>query len=133
KFPTHGTLLSSKNDYSGFASIVKRNHMNSSYLETFTTKCFNLILRYILVNHQMPNNGSSKEEHSSKDHHRLFTYEQLPNFGNDALLWFWAIWECAQFCLMNKLKIPLGKPQETFLALEGESIINLELVQMNYN
>ncbi|CAF4802776.1 unnamed protein product, partial [Rotaria sp. Silwood2] len=54
KFPTHGTLLSSKNDYSGFASIVKRNHMNSSYLETFTTKCFNLILRYILVNHQMP-------------------------------------------------------------------------------
>ncbi|CAF4674635.1 unnamed protein product, partial [Rotaria sp. Silwood2] len=36
-------------------------------------------------------------------------------------LWFWAIWECAQFCLMNKLKIPLGKPQETFLALEEAS------------
>jgi len=54
KFPTHGTLLSSKNDYSGFASIVKRNHMNTPYLGTFTTHCFNLILGYILVNHQMP-------------------------------------------------------------------------------
>ncbi|CAF4420095.1 unnamed protein product, partial [Rotaria sp. Silwood2] len=158
KFPTHGTLLSSKNDYSSLASIVKRNHMNYSYLETFTTNCFNLILGYILVNHQMPriyattwlesffqscqrksNNESSKEEHSSEDHHRLLTYEQLPNFGNDALvkfvesLYFWAIWECAQFCVMNKLKIPLGKPQETFLSLEGESKISLELIQMNYN
>ncbi|CAF3949314.1 unnamed protein product [Rotaria magnacalcarata] len=54
KFPTHGTLLSSKNDYSGFASIVKRNHMNSPYLRTFTTHCFNLILGYIFVNHRMP-------------------------------------------------------------------------------
>ncbi|CAF0977060.1 unnamed protein product [Rotaria sordida] len=137
KFPTHGTLLSSKNDYSGFASIVKRNHMNTPYLGTFTTHCFNLILGYILVNHQMPrmyattwlerlfqscqrksNNGCSKEEYLSEDHHRLLSYEQLPNFGNDALIWFWAIWECAQFCVMNKLKTSLGKPQETFLALE---------------
>ncbi|UJR15815.1 hypothetical protein I4U23_002744 [Adineta vaga] len=137
KFPTHGTLLSSKNDYSGFASIVKRNHMNTPYLGTFTTHCFNLILGYILVNHQMPRmhastwlerlfqscqrkskNGTSNEELSSENQHRLLSYEQLPNFGNDALIWFWAIWECAQFCVMNKLKTPLGKPQETFLALE---------------
>ncbi|CAF3645050.1 unnamed protein product [Rotaria socialis] len=137
KFPTHGTLLSSKNDYSGFASIVKRNHMNTPYLGTFTTHCFNLILGYILVNHQMPrmyattwlerlfqscqrksNSGASKDEHLPENQHRLLSYEQLPNFGNDALIWFWAIWECAQFCVMNKLKTPLGKPQETFLALE---------------
>ncbi len=43
-----------KNDYSGFASIVKRNHMNTPYLGIFTTHCFNLISGYILVNHQMP-------------------------------------------------------------------------------
>ncbi|CAF4508268.1 unnamed protein product, partial [Rotaria magnacalcarata] len=104
KFPTHGKLLSSKNDYSGFASIFKRNHMNSPYLGTFTTHCFNLILGYILVNHQMSrmyattwlerlfqscqrqsNNESSKDEHLSEDQHRLLSYEQLPNFGNDAL------------------------------------------------
>jgi bacterioferritin (cytochrome b1) len=28
--------------------------MNTPYLGTFTTHCFNLILGYILVNHQMP-------------------------------------------------------------------------------
>ncbi|CAF3102491.1 unnamed protein product [Rotaria socialis] len=97
KLSTHGTLLSSKNDYSGFAGIVKRNHMNTLYLGTFKAHCFSLILGYVLVNHEMP-------------------YEQLPNVGNDTL--FWAIWECAQFCVMNKLKTLLEKPQETFLALE---------------
>ncbi|CAF5198425.1 unnamed protein product, partial [Rotaria magnacalcarata] len=64
--------------------------MNSPYLGTFTTHCFNLILGYILVNHQMSrmyattwlerlfqscqrksNNESSKDEHLSEDQHRL--------------------------------------------------------------
>ncbi|CAF3401832.1 unnamed protein product [Rotaria socialis] len=31
------------------------------------------------------NNKSSKDEHLSEDQHRLLSYEQLPNFGNDAL------------------------------------------------
>ena len=126
KFPTHGTLLSSKNDYSGFASIVKRNHMSTPYLGTFTTHCFNLTLGYILVNHQMPyvslfsswilkenqsfyfccrrmyastwlerlfqscqrksKNGPSNEDPSLERQHRVLSYEQLPNFGNDALV-----------------------------------------------
>ncbi|CAM2723312.1 unnamed protein product [Rotaria socialis] len=111
--------------------------MNSPYLGAFTTHCFNLILGYILVNHQMPrmcattwlerlfqscqrtsNNQSSKDEHLSEDQHRLLRYEKLLHFGNDAFIRFRAIWKCARFCAMNKLKIPLGKPQETFLALE---------------
>ncbi|CAF3367912.1 unnamed protein product [Rotaria socialis] len=54
KLSTHGTLLSSKNDYSGFAGIVKRNHMNTLYLGTFKAHCFSLILGYVLVNHEMP-------------------------------------------------------------------------------
>jgi ABC-type transport system involved in Fe-S cluster assembly fused permease/ATPase subunit len=32
------------------------------------------------------NNESSKEEQVSQDQHRLLSYEQLPNFGNDALV-----------------------------------------------
>ncbi|CAF2156269.1 unnamed protein product [Rotaria magnacalcarata] len=32
------------------------------------------------------NNESSKDEHLSEDQHRLLSYEQLPNFGNDALV-----------------------------------------------
>ncbi|CAM4825337.1 unnamed protein product [Rotaria magnacalcarata] len=104
--------------------------MNSPYLGTFKMHCFNLILGYILVNHQMPriktNNESSKNKHLSEDQHRLLSYEKLPHFGNDALIWFikniwfWAIWKCAQFCVMNKLKTSLGKPQETSLVLEGD-------------
>ncbi|CAF3955136.1 unnamed protein product [Rotaria magnacalcarata] len=112
KLSTHGTLLSSKNDYSDFASIAKQNHMNSPYVETFTTHCLNLILG---------NNESSKDEHLSEGQYRLLSYEQLQNVGNNTLIWFWAIWECAQFCVMNNLKTSLGKPQETFLALEEQT------------
>ena len=39
--------------------------------------------------------------------------------GNEALLWFWATWEAAQFCVLAKLRTPLGKPQDTFMTIEG--------------
>lgn len=39
---------------------------------------------------------------------------------HEGLLWFWALWECAQHCVQSKLKTPLGKPQDTFIAIEGE-------------
>jgi len=38
--------------------------------------------------------------------------------GNDRLLWFWALWEAAQFCVLSRLRTPLGKPQDTFAAFE---------------
>ncbi len=34
------------------------------------------------------------------------------------MLWFWALWECAQFCVQSKLKTPLGKALDTFVAVE---------------
>ena len=39
--------------------------------------------------------------------------------NDEGLLWFWAIWECAQFCVQSKLKTPLGKAQETFVSIEN--------------
>ncbi|CAF4349866.1 unnamed protein product, partial [Rotaria magnacalcarata] len=97
---------------------------------TFKMHCFNLILGYILVNHQMPRMYATtwleRLFQSCQHQHRLLSYEKLPLFGNDALIWFikniwfWAIWKCAQFCVMNKLKTSLGKPQETSLVLEGD-------------
>jgi hypothetical protein len=33
-------------------------------------------------------NGSSKEEQLIENQHHLLSYEQLPNFGNDALVCF---------------------------------------------
>lgn len=50
-------------------------------------------------------------------------------FQSVYFLWYWSVWETAQFCLNNRLKTPLGKPQETFLTIEGliliENLINL--------
>lgn len=39
----------------------------------------------------------------------------LDNYG--ALL-PWACWEAAQLCVLSKLRTPLGKPPETFTAIE---------------
>lgn len=33
--------------------------------------------------------------------------------------WFWVLWEAAQFCVLTRLKTPLGKPQETFTSIEA--------------
>lgn len=35
------------------------------------------------------------------------------------MLWFWAMWEAAQFCVLSRLRTPLGKPQDTFAAIEA--------------
>ena len=35
------------------------------------------------------------------------------------MLWFWATWESAQYCVLNRLRTPLGKPQDTFTSIEG--------------
>ena len=39
----------------------------------------------------------------------------------DALLWFWATYESAQYCLLARLKTPLGSPNDTFRALESKT------------
>ena len=40
--------------------------------------------------------------------------------NQECLQWFWALWECAQFCVQSKLKTPLGKAQDTFVAIESK-------------
>ena len=39
--------------------------------------------------------------------------------NHEGLLWFWGLWECSQFFVQSKLKTPLGKPQDSFLAIES--------------
>ena len=39
--------------------------------------------------------------------------------SHEGLLWCWALWESAQFCVQSRLKTPLGKPQDTFVAIES--------------
>ena len=38
---------------------------------------------------------------------------------NTCVQWFWATWEASQFCILTRLKTPLGKPQETFMSIEA--------------
>ena len=38
---------------------------------------------------------------------------------NSGELWFWAAWEAAQFCVLSKLRTPLGKPHDTFTTIES--------------
>lgn len=45
----------------------------------------------------------------------------------ESALIFWETWKCAQYCVVNKLRTTLGKPQETFIAIEGE-ILNFTLI-----
>lgn len=35
------------------------------------------------------------------------------------LLYFWINWEAANFCVVNRLRTPFGKPNSTFRAIEG--------------
>lgn len=51
----------------------------------------------------------------------------------DSALLFWETWECAQYCVANKLRTTLGKPQDTFMAIEGiynyfELLLQLDLI-----
>ena len=40
----------------------------------------------------------------------------------DAVLWFWATYESAQYCLLARLRTPLGVPAETFTAIESKGL-----------
>lgn len=46
----------------------------------------------------------------------LFDF-QIEN--NESLLWYWATWEAAQFCVLARLRTSLGKPQDTFMSIEA--------------
>lgn len=39
--------------------------------------------------------------------------------SNKSCLYFWSCWEVAQFCIMNKLRTPLGKPIDTLTKIES--------------
>lgn len=46
---------------------------------------------------------------------------------NNLLLWRWLTWHVAQHCVHNKLRTTLGKPQDTFMLIEGKNrVVNLE-------
>jgi hypothetical protein len=70
-----------------------------------------------------PEEKLSKDPYSTKE---MITLDSIIE-NHEGLLWFWALWESAQFCVQSKLKTPLGKAQDTFVAIESIDFLNLFL------
>ena len=59
----------------------------------------------------------------------VFSFSLIPQVCNcDAVLWFWATYESAQYCLLARLRTPLGMPAETFTAIESKAAAELCII-----
>lgn len=75
---------------------------NSEWLKEIFMECFPLQL-------QNP---------SPREHEQWLEMKQTCLENNSVLL-PWVCWEAAQLCVLNKLRTPLGKPQDTFTRIEN--------------
>ena len=55
---------------------------------------------------------------SSKNQDQSLTFSNLIDLNSETL-YFWFCWELTQFCILNKLRTPLGKAQDTFTKIEN--------------
>ncbi|OWF37806.1 serine/threonine-protein kinase SMG1-like [Mizuhopecten yessoensis] len=111
------------------AWLAKRCHMNKIPSGGFHSLNFRHVMAFILHNKQPVQSGSwnwleamfySCQSSTPDPRHSSDSFN-LRDFvdGNEGMLWFWATWEAAQYCILNRLRTPLGKPQETFTSIEG--------------
>lgn len=110
------------------AWLARRAHINRIPNGEFHAVNFRQIMAYILHDTSPIQSGSWNWleamfyscQGATHDHKMMETF-RMSNFvdNNEAMLWFWATWESAQYCVLNRLRTPLGKPQETFTSIEG--------------
>ncbi|XP_052759875.1 serine/threonine-protein kinase SMG1-like [Mya arenaria] len=109
---------------------VCRSYSTRPPLGSFHSHNFKQVMGYLLQNQkskvvgsqawldamfQSAQRPSSKQEWKSTDPLVIQNYiSQSPT-----VQWYWATWEAAQFCVLTRLKTPLGKPQETFTSIEA--------------
>lgn len=111
------------------AWLARRQHICRSQPGNFHSHNFRQIMAYILQNNLPSTFGSlnwlesmfycaqrQEKEDEKKDDAMSLCFLVS---GNYALLWFWSTWEAAQFCVLSRLRTPLGKPQETFTTIES--------------
>uniref|UniRef100_A0A1A9WAZ4 non-specific serine/threonine protein kinase n=1 Tax=Glossina brevipalpis TaxID=37001 RepID=A0A1A9WAZ4_9MUSC len=112
-----------------FFSLYK-NEINSLYQWQKTTQCFFALRpKYFkpIVESMEPMNINSNKatyqkyfDRTSSGQHRQNFVEYVQNVArHSALLAQHLQYECARHCVQQKLRTSLGKPQETFLAIEG--------------
>ncbi|XP_059145931.1 serine/threonine-protein kinase SMG1-like [Physella acuta] len=108
---------------------VRRAHMAHSPTGNFHSHNFRHVMAYILNGTQPSQNGSYHwleamfhvKQRNGKVKGPSDMSVCLTDIidSNESLLWFWATWECAQFAILSRLRTPLGKAPETFMAIEG--------------
>ncbi|KAL4241086.1 Serine/threonine-protein kinase smg1 [Mactra antiquata] len=109
---------------------VCRSYTNRPPLGSFHSHNFRQVMGYLLHNTQVKQSGSltwlesmylSAQRVSSKPDSKSADGLIMQNYisKNLSVQWFWATWEAAQFCILTRLKTPLGKPQDTFTSIEA--------------
>ncbi|KAH9498432.1 Serine/threonine-protein kinase smg1 [Bulinus truncatus] len=108
---------------------VRRSHMAQTPSGNFHSHNFRHVMAFILNGTQPSQNGSFQwleamyhaKQRNPKNKSRSDFSVTLTDVidSNESLLWFWATWECAQFAILSRLRTPLGKAPETFMAIES--------------
>ncbi|XP_033630103.1 serine/threonine-protein kinase SMG1-like [Asterias rubens] len=121
------TVTFSEEDPQGVQAfrLARRSHISKTPMGTFHSQDFRTVISFILLG-EAPSNADWLEKLYHTCQRPIKTADvkgeiTLPDFidGNNGLQWFWATWEAAQFCVLVKLRTPIGKPQETFRAIEA--------------
>lgn len=103
--------------------LARKGHAIKPPIGSFHSHDFQMVMGFILSG-----NFPSKEInvdwltrlfHSCNRVQRYSETEMVQFDRCESLLWFWATWEVAQFCILSRLRTPLGRAQETFQAIEG--------------
>eukprot|EP01132_Coremiostelium_polycephalum_P008325 gene8325-10225_t len=92
----------------------------------FTANHFKLILDWILGDSTIDITQFLRDQFSilnviniisEKQRIEKKKFESLISTSSE-LLWFWATWECARYCIVNRLRSPYGNPVQTFERFE---------------
>jgi hypothetical protein len=103
---------------------------------SFSSTCFRAIISFILEKGQQedenwlwrwfhcclsddnPIKSSQMMAKSNLNYSNQIDITQVIDSHKSALI-FWSCWEVVQYCITNKLRTPLGKPQDTFTKIEA--------------
>lgn len=127
------TSVLSKQDFSVFSQIARNNYAQSSEETVLGVNNFKAIMGYMLAGlsqgcdklysrtwlERLFYASQHREDKNNKQAGKDGISMEAVVDSNEGLLWFWALWECAQFCVQSRLKTPIGKAQDTFVAIEN--------------
>ncbi|XP_043258587.1 serine/threonine-protein kinase SMG1 isoform X3 [Colletes gigas] len=102
--------------------LAQRLHMRGNSNGEMQAQHFKTYMAFLLQDQQLDAFGLSEmftlcwpivsDSETTRRMYRL-------GLANRSFLYFWAGFEAAQHCVTNKLRTPLGKPQETFTSIES--------------